>query len=224
MATTVVVNSGNPPSAGTTFSVVVTVDSNVSQNTGVSIATTTGQSLTGTATGTITTGNNSVTLNGLSLTVARTGVVIRATQTSGDVFPSGDSPSFTVTPGTTNRVDTTALGFPIINTDFSIRIVSTDGFDNIAVVSQNTVVALTKGSGTGVLSGTLSGTILANASSAIIAGVRYNTAESGVTLVGTSSSGDSIGPLGVNNSFTVYATGAAETCWVTRHRKFTNKR
>jgi len=199
----VLVNGGLSVSAGTTFDVVVTLSGVVTQDTGVSIAKLAGEALTGTTTGTILLGTDSVTLHNLALFAAATAQTIEATQTSGDAFAPIDSPAFDVVAGSVSRADTTALGQPQVNVGFSVQVNSTDGFDNPQVVSQDTVVHLTLGAGTGTLSGGLTGTILAGTSTVTIAGVLYDTNEAGVTVIATSTSGDSIGPMGVHTAFNV---------------------
>jgi len=199
----VVIVGGSPVTAGGGFDVLVTLNGVVSQDTVVLIATTNGEALGNVVNGTITTGTNSVNINYTYLTVVRTGAVIRASQVSGDVFASGDSASFAVIANTVSRADTTALGSPQALVAFSVRVDSTDGFDNLTPVTQDTVVNLTLGSGTGTLWGNLSGTILFGTQTVTISGIIYGRGENSITVIATSSSGDSIGPMGVNNAFNV---------------------
>lgn len=95
--------SPTSPTAGTGFSVTVAaqdasdVNGPVTANTGFSL-TTNGNAgaIGGTTIGTITAGNTSVTITGVTLANAGTGVTITATQTSGDVLTVGISATFTV--------------------------------------------------------------------------------------------------------------------------------
>ncbi|HYG25081.1 MAG TPA: DUF2341 domain-containing protein [Verrucomicrobiae bacterium] len=105
------VNSGTPPSAGTSFSVVVQAQdaggnaSAVTTNTAVSLTRATGSgTLTGTLTGTITSGNNSVTISGVNYLKAESGVSLTATRTSGMSLAAGTSSTFTVSPGPFNKL------------------------------------------------------------------------------------------------------------------------
>ncbi|MCX6896448.1 MAG: DUF2760 domain-containing protein, partial [Verrucomicrobia bacterium] len=100
------VNGGGNPSAGTGFSVTVQTQSgtgaamNVASDTAVLLSLNTGSgTLGGTLTGTITAGNNSATISGVTYTKAESGVVLTATRTSGDTFASGSSAPFTVNAG-----------------------------------------------------------------------------------------------------------------------------
>ncbi|HEU4341099.1 MAG TPA: hypothetical protein VFU31_05965, partial [Candidatus Binatia bacterium] len=100
------VNGGNNPSAGIGFAAVVQAQDasgtprNVATATGVSLSLKTGTgTLGGNLTGTVAAGTSQVTISGVSYTKAESGVVITATQTSGDVLTAGDSTPFAVDPG-----------------------------------------------------------------------------------------------------------------------------
>ena len=92
------------PVAGQPFSVTVQAQdaanqpANVSTATGISLSAT-GSTIGGTTTGTIPAGQNRVTISGVTLSPAATGVTITATRTSGDNLSPGTSAPFTVQAG-----------------------------------------------------------------------------------------------------------------------------
>jgi hypothetical protein len=69
-------------------------------------------------------------------------------------------------------------------------------------VASATEVRLSLGTGSGLLAGTLTGTIPAGASQAVISGVTYTRAEGGVALTATATTGDALTP-GASAPFTV---------------------
>jgi hypothetical protein len=92
------VNSGVNPTAGIGFNVVVQSQdtfgnpSNVTAATGFSLSRVAGTgTLGGTLTGTIANGQSQATVAGVTYTKAESGVVIRATRTSGNTLTPGDS-------------------------------------------------------------------------------------------------------------------------------------
>ncbi|MBC8094193.1 MAG: autotransporter-associated beta strand repeat-containing protein, partial [Akkermansiaceae bacterium] len=98
------VNGGASPRINTAFSVVVQVwdaggsPVNVTTNTAVILSVNTGSGgLAGTLTGTVTVGNSSVTINGVTYNQAESGVILTATRTSGHTLTPGNSSPFTVT-------------------------------------------------------------------------------------------------------------------------------
>lgn len=90
------------PTVNTTFSITVqsqdagSLVANVVANTGVSLSADAGFTLSGTTTGTINAGSNSVTFNNVSLTSSGTGASITASRASGDMLSAGSSSSFSV--------------------------------------------------------------------------------------------------------------------------------
>jgi hypothetical protein len=97
------VNGGVSPTVGTAFSVVVQSQdasgnpANVDSTTGVSLSRSTGTgTLGGTTTGSIANGASSVTISGVTYSVAETGVILTATRTSGMSLTAGPSAAFTV--------------------------------------------------------------------------------------------------------------------------------
>jgi hypothetical protein len=106
VATKLAVVSISPasPVAGQPFSVTVQAQdasnqpANVVAATGISLSAT-GSTIGGTTTGTIPAGQNSVTISGVTLSPAATGVTITATRTSGDNLTAGTSAPFNVQAG-----------------------------------------------------------------------------------------------------------------------------
>ncbi|MES2690521.1 MAG: T9SS type A sorting domain-containing protein [Bacteroidota bacterium] len=94
--------SPSSPTINTTFSVTVqsqdagSLVANVAANTGISLSANGGFTLSGTTTGTINAGSNSITFNNVSVSSAGTGASITAARTSGDVLSDATSSSFNV--------------------------------------------------------------------------------------------------------------------------------
>lgn len=99
---------------------------------------------------------------------------------------------------------------PSTTSTFAATVQSLDASGNPASVTQNTSFSLSVGAGTGVLGGTLTGTILAGNASVVIAGMTYNVAEANVRIAATRTSGDALA-TGMSAPFTVGAgaTGQA---------------
>ncbi len=91
---------------------------------------------------------------------------------------------------------------PTVGVAFSVVVQAQDGSSVAAAVVANTAVTLSKATGTGVLGGTLTGTILAGQTSVTISGVTYDYAESGVSVTATRTSGDTL-TAGTSATFTV---------------------
>ncbi|MCX6902727.1 MAG: hypothetical protein NTW03_04475, partial [Verrucomicrobia bacterium] len=162
----------------------------------------TGQSLNTTATTTAANGQASSTL-----TLGNAAGSYTVTATSAGL--SGSPVTFTAT-ATANLAVTTVNGGanPTAGTGFSVAVqVQGAGGTPINVVT-NTTVTLSLATGTGVLGGTLTGTILAGSNSVTISAVTYTRAESGVVLTATRTSGDILA-AGNSPAFTVNAGAAA---------------
>ncbi|MCK4343554.1 MAG: hypothetical protein KAY37_17720, partial [Phycisphaerae bacterium] len=95
----------------------------------------------------------------------------------------------------------------VAGTPFNVTVEAVDAGDNLAAVSVDTEVLLSLNTGTGVLGGTLAGTILAGNNSVTINGVKYDTAENNVSITATRTAGDNLA-AGNSNPFVV-APGAA---------------
>jgi hypothetical protein len=163
--TKLVITSINPssPLAGSSFSVIVqsqdgsNAPQNVSQNTAFSLSTNgNAGSIGGTITGTILSGANSVTLTGVTLPNAGTGVTLTASVTSGDNLSNGVSSTFNVIGVATQLafVGTPALGFQ--STDMASFKVEARRADNSVDNNYTGAIIISKATGPGSLSGTTS--------------------------------------------------------------------
>lgn len=153
------------PSTNTPFSVTVRAEDNdgiprnVLQNTTVELSVAAGSgTLGGTVTGTIPAGTNTVLLSGVTYSVAESGVQLRARRTSGDVLADGISAPFTVLPRATHLalVAAPTSGYTIVPLPpLTVEARRPDG-----TVDPNypEVLTVSKVSGPGTLSGTLSRT------------------------------------------------------------------
>ena len=94
--------------------------------------------------------------------------------------------------GVASRCYVTGPATAIVNTPFSVALLSTDSFNVTTPVILDTHVLLTVFSGTGLLFGTLTGVILAGQSAGTISGVLYSKVENGVELWAASTSGDAL--------------------------------
>ncbi|HPF41575.1 MAG TPA: M6 family metalloprotease domain-containing protein [Phycisphaerae bacterium] len=168
---------------------------------------------TGSVFGTVTTtfgvGTTSCTVSGVAYTAAESGVSLNAIASLGFPLTTGVSNTFTVSPGTVaamtmDTVSTQAAGVP-----FDVVVHATDQYGNVTNATMDTGVALTLNTGTGSLSGTVSGTIANGTDSFTISGVKYDTAESGIVLTATASGGNALGTVS-SNAFTC-GGGAAST-------------
>ena len=81
---------------------------------------------------------------------------------------------------------------PLSGAPFSVTVRSSDNSGNPANVTADTTISLSLKTGTGILSGTLTGTITAGNQFASISGVIYSKAESGVVITATRTSGDNL--------------------------------
>jgi hypothetical protein len=131
------VNGGSNPTAGTAFSVVVQSQdasgnpANVTASTGVSLSLNTGTGmLGGTLTGNINNNSNSVTINGVTYSKAESGVILTATQTSGNTLTAGNSAPFTVNAGTASRLVITGSPTQTAGTSQNLTITAKDASGN----------------------------------------------------------------------------------------------
>ncbi|MBN2561966.1 MAG: hypothetical protein JXQ75_13660 [Phycisphaerae bacterium] len=97
---------------------------------------------------------------------------------------------------------------------FDVVINAKDVFGTSASVTQNTGVTLSLKTGTGILGGTVSGTITSGTNTVTISGVTYDTAESGVVLTATRTSGDSLSSAD-SNAFAVSSGAATDLAFQT---------
>jgi autotransporter-associated beta strand protein len=91
---------------------------------------------------------------------------------------------------------------------FNVVVQAQDNGSTAQVANANTAFSLSLATGNGTLGGTLTGTILAGASSTTVSGVTYTKAESGVSVAATRTSGDNLA-TGTSTTFAVNAGAAA---------------
>ena len=109
--------------------------------------------------------------------------------------PGNPNSQITVAPGPPTKLVITSVNggnTPAQNIPFYIVVRSFDASNYPQNVSVNTVTGIRRFAGTGTLSGTLSGTILANQNTDTIFGIVYNFPETGVVLRDTVTSGNAL--------------------------------
>jgi YD repeat-containing protein len=213
------VNSGNSPTAGTGFSVVVRAQgaggqaANVAGATGVTLSLKTGTgALGGTLTGTIPAGASQAIITGVTYTRAESGVALTATRTSGDALTPGDSVAFSVNPGAatalafTTQPGSSAPGNPIPGPP---TVAVRDGQGN-TVTSSTASITVALGANPGA--GTLSGTTVKSAAGGIasFSNLSIDKSGTGYTLTATSPGLTASTSAGFNElvSLTVTKSGA----------------
>jgi hypothetical protein len=215
--TKLVITSISPtsPTIGVGFDVTVQVQdgsdnpADVTAGTDVTLSRHTGTgTLGGTLAGTIAINTHSVTISGVTYSVAEAGVVLTATKTSGPgSLTAGNSAAFTVSPvSSATKLAITSISptSPTAGTGFSVTVESQDASSGTANVTSDTGLTLSLHTGTGTLGGTVTGTILNGAHSVTISGVTYTKAEAGVILTATRTSGNTL-TAGDSAAFTVVA-------------------
>lgn len=156
------VNGGLSPSATEPFSVTVQAQdaSNapavVAANTVVTLSIATGSgSLGGILTGTINAGSTSVTLTGITYTIAQTNVSLNATRTSGDILSVGTSSLFDVLGAATQLVYSAFPSTGYTNNAVAAFTVVAKRADNSIDLNYPNNITLSLNSGTGSVTGTL---------------------------------------------------------------------
>jgi hypothetical protein len=211
------VNGGVKPGQNVAFDVVIESDdasdipADVSASTGVTLSVHTGTgALSGMVSGSIASGSSRLTLS-VSYDTVESGVVLRATRTSGDSLSLGDSDPFDVDtvadpppppdpdpPPVAAAVATKLLisvngVAPVhVSESFFALVHSADDSGIYRDVLVDTDIVLTLAAGSGALSGTLTGTIPAGRHVLTISGILYDTAESGVALLADATVGDDL--------------------------------
>ncbi len=205
------------PTVGQPFSITVQAQDNtdapqaVTSTTTISLARLAGTgTLGGTTTGSISNGQSSTVISGLTYSVAESGVTLQASATSGMSLAAGTSAEFSVsTVVLPTRLVVTVVSptSPVLNQPFSVTVEAQDGGGTARPVNQATTITLTRASGTGTLGGTTTGSIPNGQTSTVISGLTYNTAQTGVTLTATATSGMSLSS-GTSASFNVVSMGS----------------
>ena len=195
-------------SAGVAFNVVVNATdgygnaATVSATTGFTISLNTGTgTLGGTLTGSITAGQSSVTVTGVTYNKAEAGVKLAATRTSGDSLSAALSNGFIVSAGPAARLTISTIAGQTAGSAFSVIVNSTDQYGQTANVGSDKTITLSLASGTGTLGGTLTGTLANGTSTVTINGVTYTKAQTGVSITASATGMTA----GTSNTFTVTA-------------------
>jgi hypothetical protein len=128
--------------------------------------------------------------SGQSVTLSKSGTLVAITVTDhAGSGATGASGTFSVNPGTATHLVYTALpSTPTAGTAFSVTVQSQDANGNPANPTSSTTITLSKASGAGALSGTLTGTIGTSANSVTITTPVYSKADT-MTLTATATAG-----------------------------------
>jgi hypothetical protein len=119
--------------------------------------------------------------------------------------------AFTINPNVATQLAVISVNGgtdPSQNQAFAVTVEARDANGDPAAVGADTDVVLSLSTGAGTLSGTLTGTITAGSGSVVISGVLYNTAESGVSITATRTSGQTL-TAATSATFTVQATATS---------------
>ncbi|MEI6675227.1 MAG: invasin domain 3-containing protein [Verrucomicrobiota bacterium] len=144
------------------------------------------------------------TFSGLSINKAGTAYKLTASSSG---LAAVDSTAFSITAGAATRLAyTTVPSTGTAGTAFSVTVQSQDAGGNPASPSANTLITLSKASGTGTLSGTLTGTILASGNSVTLSTPVYSAADT-MTLTSTRTSGGNA-LTAVTSGNIVFSSGA----------------
>jgi len=157
------VNGGSSPSTGTDFDVVIQLQDdsdnpvNATQDTSVTLSLATGTgTLGGTLTGTISSGNNTVTISGVTYDTAESGVSITATNTGGSLT-AGTSSTFEVLAAADQLVISGLSTTGTTDIDFSsFTVTAQRSGDSSTDLNYSKSITLSIASGTGNLAGTTS--------------------------------------------------------------------
>jgi hypothetical protein len=132
------------------------------------------------------------------------------TNVTGSTLVTINTTAFTINPNVATQIAITSVNGgvdPSQNQVFSVSVEVRDANGDPAAVGVDTDIALTLTTGTGTLSGTLTGTITAGSGNVVISGVLYNTAQTGVVITAARTSGQSL-TSGASAAFTVQATAS----------------
>ena len=201
--------------AGTAFSVTVQSQdangnpSSPTSNTTITLSKATGGgTLSGTLTGTILTSGNSVTISTPVYSAADT-MTLKATATAGETsLASVTSGNIVFSAGAaTKLVYTTVPSTGTAGTAFGVTVQSQDANGNPSSPTSSTTITLSKATGGGTLSGTLTGTILTSGNSVTISTPVYSKSDT-MTLTATATAGET-SLTAVTSGNIVFSAGAA---------------
>ncbi len=199
--------------AGTPFSVTVNAldifgdPGTVSQDTLVTLSLNSGTgNLGGTLAGTMMMGTGTVVISGVTYDEVENGVVLDATASGGDTLTADTSNAFNVGIGAASQLNIEMIANQAAGVPFDVVVDVEDNLGNAAGVTALTLITLTVNSGTGTLSGTVTGVINTGQSTVTIPDISYDVAESGV-VIRAAASGPGGGSLFADdsNSFDVSA-------------------
>ena len=136
-----------------------------------------------------------------------------------DITVSSDSPVGTATG---LKIYAITPQSPSVGTGFSVIVRPVDGSGIVKNVTSSTSVTISRVSGTGTITGTVSGVIPAGGNALTLSNVMYNVAESGVTIIAKRTSGDVLTD-GTSNPFTVGAKAAYAILTGAWHQEWTGQ-
>ncbi|HXJ43286.1 MAG TPA: Ig-like domain-containing protein [Bryobacteraceae bacterium] len=160
----------------------------------------------GTLSGTLTKSavNGVATFNNISIDKSGTGYTLTASSTG---LSTATSNTFNITGGTASKLAfTTVPGTGTAGTAFSVTVQSQDANGNPASPTSNTTITLSKATGAGTLSGTLTGIIPTSGNSVTIPTAVYSKADT-MTLTATATAGQT-GLTAVTSGNIVFSAGA----------------
>jgi len=182
VATKFVITAITPtsPSAGENFSVTVSsqdflnVNTNVTTDTSFTLSTNgNAGAISGTVTGTILSGTNTITVSGVVLASPGTNVTVTATQTSGDALTAGTSSPFEVLGPATQLAFVNFPTHGYVSTDITSFTIEARRADNSVDLAYTGNITLSIASGTGNLAGTI--TVAAVNGVATFSAVQFDT-------------------------------------------------
>ncbi len=218
------INGGTDPYVNSSFyAVVKSLDassnpSNVSAPVNYTISLSTGTGLPGgVLSGTIDAGKNVDTLFGITYNMVETGVSLTASDNA-SVLTAGTSSLFNVIalPPTAVKLALTQINggvSPYVNSAFSVVVQTQDVSDNPVNVVSSLNFTISLVSGTGSLTGTLTGSIAAGTNSISVSGIQYNTVQNNITI--KASDNAAILADGISSPFNVIAIPAPPAIVIT---------
>ena len=199
--------------AGTVFSMTVQSQdtygnpANLASATTITLSKATGGgTLSGTLTGSIGSGANSVTISTPLYSKSDT-MTLTATASGGVTLTAVTSGNIVFSPGTATKLAYTMVpSTGTAGTAFSVTVQSQDANGNASSPTSNTTISLSKATGAGTLSGTLTGTITTSGNSVSIATAVYSKSDT-MTLTATATAGET-SLTAVTSGNIVFSAGA----------------
>lgn len=187
------VNGGASPVRNTAFSVTVQAQdtagtpTNVLGNTPFTLIRANGTGNPGgTYVGTIPTGSNQITLTGVTYNVAENGVTLYPHDNSSVLSWDTCTPfNVVAAPIVASKLVVLSVNGginPMIGSPFTLLVQTQDNAGNVANVSSDVIIDLSKITGNGILSGILSGTVVSGTNQVTFTGILYDVPESGISI------------------------------------------